>query len=313
MTSRPIVRDEIARALRIIRPYVRKTPIIDVDSTDLGFAGGPLTLKLESLQHAGSFKARGAFANLLMRNVPVAGVTAASGGNHGAAVAFAARRLGHKATIFVPEVSSPAKIQRIRELGADLVVAGTHYAEAAEGCRAFAATSGALNIHAYDQPETLLGQGTVGAEFEVQTGIDTLLVAVGGGGLIGGIAAWYEGRVRIIGVEPQSSCALDAALAAGKPVDVAVGGVAVDSLGAQRVGELMFPLARTFVEDVFLVSDDAIVDAQRRLWQTLRIVTEPGGATALAALTSGIYRPGPEERVGVLVCGGNSNAVDFDR
>lgn len=314
MTSRPIVRDEIARTLKIIRPHVRKTPVLDVDAGDLGLTGGPVTMKLECLQHAGSFKARGAFANLMMRGVPEAGVTAASGGNHGAAVALAAARLGHKATIFVPEVSSPAKVQRIKELGADLVVTGAHYAEAADACRDFAARTGALDIHAYDQPETLLGQGTVGVELEAQAGgLDTLLVAVGGGGLIGGIAAWYEGRIRIIGVEPETSRALDAALEAGKPVDVDVAGLAVDSLGARRVGDLMFPLARAFVEDVFLVSDEAIRDAQIRLWTALRVVAEPGGAAALAALVSGIYRPGPEERVGVLVCGANSNAVDFGR
>lgn len=310
MTSPAVTRDAIARLHHKIRGHVRRTPVIEIEPADLGIEAGRLTLKLECLQHAGSFKARGAFANLVSRSVPAAGVTAASGGNHGAAVAFAAARLGHPATIFVPEISSPAKIERIGQLGARLVVGGRQYADAAEACRRYAAESGALDVHAYDQAETLLGQGTVGLEIEAQAPqIDTLLVAVGGGGLIGGIAAWYEGRIKIIAVEPETCRAFDAAIEAGKPVDVDVSGVAADSLGARQVGRLMFPIARAFVEDVFLVSDDAIKTAQQRLWDTLRIVAEPGGATALAALTSGIYRPDPAERVGVLVCGANTSAV----
>jgi len=313
--SATITPDDIARTFQKIRSHIRKTPVVEVDGGDLGLGGGSrILLKLECLQHTGSFKPRGAFANLLMRPVPAAGVAAASGGNHGAAVAYAAVRLGHKATIFVPEISSPAKIQRIRDLGAELVIGGARYAEAAEACRAHCRRTGALDVHAYDQTETLLGQGTLGLELEVQMPeLDTLLVAVGGGGLIGGIASWHEGRVRIIGVEPETCRALDAALEAGAPVDVEVSGVAADSLGAQQVGALMLPIAQTYVEEVFLVPDAAIRDAQRRLWQTLQIVAEPGGATALAALTSGIYRPAEGERVGVLVCGANTPAVDFDR
>jgi threonine dehydratase len=239
-------------------------------------------------------------------------VIAASGGNHGAAVAYAAGRLGKPATIFVPSVSSAAKVARIRGYGASLVVWGDRYADALAESERFAAQSGALPIHAYDQPETLMGTGTVGLEFEAQDpALDSLLVAVGGGGLIGGIAAWYEGRIRVIGVEPSAAPTLTRALEAGHPVDAEAGGIAADSLAPKRVGELMFPLAQRFVEQVVLVGDDAIRQAQERLWDVLRVATEPGGAAAFAALLSGRYRPRPGERVGVLVCGGNTTAVNF--
>ena len=274
----------------------------------------PLTLKLESLQHSGSFKARGAFASLLLDPVPAAGVAAASGGNHGAAVAYAARALEVEARIFVPTISSPAKIELIRSYGADLVVEGERYADALERCEAYVAASGARSVHAYDQPATLLGQGTLGLEIETQApGIETLLVAVGGGGLIGGIAAWYQGRVRIVAVESDGAPSLHMALAAGRPVDAPQGGIAADSLAPRQVGQLMFPLARDYVDRVVLVTDDAIRHALALLWDRLRLVAEPGGAAALAALTSGAYRPGKGERVGVLICGGNTTAVDFRR
>ncbi len=293
-----------------IRPHIRRTPAVEVDAADFGLAPGPLALKLELLQHTGSFKARGAFTNLLLRDVPPAGVVAASGGNHGVAVAFAAQKLARPATIFVPTVSSPAKMERIRSYGAHLVVTGDRYDDALQASRAFAAESGAMAVHAYDQVETLLGQATTGLEFEEQApALDTLLVAVGGGGLIGGIAAWYAGRVRIIGVEPEECPTLAMALAAGRPVDAPSGGVAADSLAPKRVGELMFPLAQAYAPQVVLVPDRAILDAQRALWSTLRIVAEPGGAAAFAALHSGAYRPAAGERVGVLVCGGNTGAV----
>ncbi len=312
MADQEISRDAIAATYNRLRQHVRKTPIIESPAGDFGIDAGMLTFKLEHLQHAGSFKSRGAFANLLMRDVPKAGVTAASGGNHGAAVAYAASKLGRKATIFVPEISSPAKIQRIRDFGADLVVGGAAYADALAACEAHGKKTGALGVHAYDQAETLLGQGTVGLELEAQApGIDTLLVAVGGGGLIGGIAAWYESRVRIVGVEPATSNALFQAFAAQTPVDVDVSGLAADSLGARRVGSLMFPIARSFVEQVVLVSDAAIQEAQLRLWQSLRLVLEPGGAASFAALLSGAYKPAKGERVGVLLCGANTTAVDF--
>jgi threonine dehydratase len=312
MAGEGISRERIAAAHNRIRNHIRRTPVTDVAGADLGIEHPSIKLKLELLQHAGSFKARGAFANLLLRDVPPAGVTAASGGNHGAAVALAAARLGAKAAIFVPEISSPAKIEAIRRQGADLHVGGARYVEALAACEAYTARTGAMAVHAYDQIETLLGQGTVGLELEAQEpGLDTLLVAVGGGGLIGGIAAWYGGRIKVLGVEPATSCALDAALAAGRPVDVEVSGIATDSLGATRIGSLAFQIARDLVEEVFLVSDDAIREAQRRLWQSLRVVAEPGGAAALAALTSGVYRPARGERVGVLVCGGNTTAVSL--
>ena len=307
-----IDRDHIARTYEAIHPYIRRTPIVEVEGSDFGLDGIRIVLKLESLQHAGSFKARGAFANLLLRDVPAAGVVAASGGNHGVAVAFAAMKLKKPARIFVPEVASPTKLKRIRECGADLVVTGERYADALAASAVWAAQSGALVIHAYDQVETLLGQGTVGLEFEEQCPpLDSLIVAVGGGGLIGGIAAWYSSRIKIIGVEPEAAPTLTRALEAGRPVDAEAGGIAADSLAPKRVGELMFPIARAHVKSVLLVSDEAIQEAQRTLWKVLRVVAEPGGAAAFAALLSRRYRPQPGERVGVLVCGGNTTAVNL--
>jgi threonine dehydratase len=305
-------RDAIARAAVLIAPYIRRTPALEVDGADFGLPGLRLVLKLELLQHAGSFKTRGAFSNLLTRNVPAAGVIAASGGNHGAAVAYAAQQLGKPATIFVPCVSSAAKMARIRGYGARLVVSGDRYADALAESERFAAQTGGLTIHAYDQVETLMGTGTVGLEFEEQdSALDSLLVAVGGGGLIGGIAAWYQGRVRLTGVEPVAAPTLTRALEAGRPVDAEAGGIAADSLAPKRVGELMFPLAQRFVEEVVLVEDSDIVQAQESLWDVLRIATEPGGAAAFAALLAGRYRPRSGERIGVLVCGGNTTAVKF--
>ena len=281
---------------------------------DFGLAQARVVVKLELLQRAGSFKTRGAFANLLTRTVPPAGVVAASGGNHGAAVAYAAMQLKVPAKIFVPTISSPAKIDRIRAYGADLVVGGERYAEALAASEAWAAETGALQVHAFDQRETLLGQGTVGLELTAQAPeLDTLLVAVGGGGLIGGIAAWYRGGVRVIGVEPELAPTLSEALKAGRPVDAPAGGIAADSLAPRRIGELVFPIARDYVDRVVLVEDEAIGRAQRTLWDSLRIVAEPGGAAALSALLSGAYKPARDERVGVLVSGGNSTAVRFGR
>jgi threonine dehydratase len=312
--SASIDRETIGSVGEIIRPHIRRTPSVEVDGADFGLDSSSLVLKLESLQHSGSFKARGAFANLLLREVPEAGVVAASGGNHGVAVAFAAMKLGKPARIFVPRVASRSKIDRIKGYGADLVVAGDLYADALAESETWAAASGALTLHAYDQRETLLGQGTVGLEMEEQSpALDTLLVAVGGGGLIGGVAAWYGGRIRIVGVEPERAPTLTAALAAGHPVDCEAGGIAADSLAPRRVGELMFPIAKAWVDPMVLVPDEAIVLAQDALWETLRIAAEPGGAAALAALLSRRYVPRPGERVGVLVCGGNTTAVDFRR
>jgi threonine dehydratase len=306
--------DQIRRCEKLIRPYVRRTPAIDIDGVDAGVNSPKISLKLELLQHSGSFKARGAFANLLLRQVPAAGVVAASGGNHGAAVAYAAMTLKVPAKIFVPCVSSPAKIARIREYGADLVIEGDRYADALAASEAWMERSGAMPVHAFDQYETMLGQGTVGQELSDQApDIDTLLVAVGGGGLIAGIAAWYAGAIKIVGVEPFASPTLTKALAAGRPVDAEAGGLAADSLAPQRVGEKVFPIVKSHVHSTVLVTDEAISQAQKILWRTLRIVAEPGGAAAFSALTSGAYKPQTRERVGVIVSGGNTTAVNFNQ
>jgi threonine dehydratase len=305
---------QIRANYQVIAPHIRRTPVIEVDGNDFGISVPRVSLKLESLQHAGSFKARGAFTNLLTRNIPEAGVVAASGGNHGAAVAFAAMKRAVPAKIFVPSIASPAKIRQITDYGANLVVAGERYADALAASEAWVAQSGAMPIHAFDQMETLLGQGTVGLELESQVGdLTTLLIAVGGGGLIAGISSWYEGRIKIVGVEPEQAPTLTRALEAGRPVDAEAGGIAADSLAPRRVGELVFPIIQSYVKKTVLVSDEAIHDAQRRLWTTLRVVAEPGGAAALAALTSRRYVPDLSERVGVLICGGNTTAVDFER
>jgi threonine dehydratase len=305
---------QIAHCERLIRPYIRRTPVIEIDAADFGLEPGRLFFKLELLQHSGSFKVRGGFANLLTREVPPVGVAAASGGNHGAAVAYAAMKRQVPAKIYVPRISSPAKIARIREYGADLVIEGEHYADALAACESWLEKSGAMAVHAYDQDETILGQGTLGLELAEQAAdIDTLLVAVGGGGLIAGIAAWYAGRIKVIGVEPIAAPTLKKALAAGRPVDAEVGGVAADSLAPRRIGDRVFPIAAKYVREVLLVADDAIVKSQTALWQTLRIAAEPGGAAAFSALLSGVYKPERGERVGVVLSGGNSTAVNFDR
>src|SRR5229473_1353027 len=307
-----ITQNRIIAAHQLIRPHVRRTPVVEADGADFGLGPINLAFKLESLQHSGSFKARGAFTNLLTREVPAAGVVAASGGNHGAAIAFAAMKLGKPARVFRPTVCSPEKIDRIRGYGANLVITGERYADALAASEAWVAETGALRIHAYDQVETLLGQGTLGLELEQQApNLDTLLVAVGGGGLIGGVAAWYSGRIKIIGVEPETAPTLALALQAGHPVDSPAGGIAADSLAPKRVGELMFPIAQTHVQSVLLVSDRVIQQAQEALWKVLRLVAEPGGAAALAALLTRSHQPKPGERVGVLICGANTSAVNF--
>jgi threonine dehydratase len=305
---------QIEAAHRVIVPYIRRTPVVAVDGADFQLPLERLSLKLELLQHAGSFKSRGAFANLLTRTIPRAGVAAASGGNHGAAVAFAAMRLGVPARIFVPKVASPAKLRQIAQYGAELVITGERYADALAASDLWTRESRAMSIHAFDQVETLLGQGTIGLELEQQVSdLDTLLVAVGGGGLIAGIAAWYQGRMKIVGVEPEEAPTLTSALSAGCPVDAKAGGIAADSLAPRRVGELVFPIVRRYGVETVLVSDDAIRDAQLQLWTVMRVVAEPGGAAAFAALSSRRYVPQRGERVGILICGGNTVAVDFDR
>jgi len=306
-------RARIADVHPVIKPYIRQTPVIELAGADCGLPSNTIALKIESAQYSGSFKARGAFANLLMRQIPSAGVAAASGGNHGAAVAYAAMKLGVPANIFVPAISSPAKLQRLRDYGAELVVTGDRYSDALAACEASILESGALSVHAFDQIETLLGQGTTGMEFEQQyPELDSVLVAVGGGGLIGGIAAWYAGKVKVIGVEPAASPTLSKALEAGRPVDAEAGGIAADSLAPKRVGELMFPIAQQFVAKVVLVTDEAIRAGQKTLWDLMRLVAEPGGAAPFAALLSGSYRPQSNERIGVVISGGNTTAVNFD-
>ena len=304
-----ITRKEILATYDTIRPWIRRTPVVQLELGELP----SVTLKLEQLQCAGSFKARGAFANLLLREVPAAGVVAASGGNHGVAVAYAASRVGSggqqsgvPARIFVPSVSSPAKMERIRQLGAELVVTGDRYADALAAAQDWVASSGAMSVHAFDQRETLLGQGTLGLELARQTEqLDTVLVAVGGGGLIGGVAAWFGGATRVIGVEPDGAPTLTLARAAGQPADAPAEGVAADALAPRRVGELMFPIAQAYVEDVVLVDDDAILAAQRVLWQTARIAAEPAASVGIAALLTGAYKPAPGEHVAVVISGAN--------
>ena len=312
---------EIDTAAQRIGAYVRVTPCIELEPRAFG-SPATLTLKLEMMQHTGSFKPRGAFNRILSANVPEAGVIAASGGNHGAAVAYAARTLGHMAEIFVPEPTPDIKVDRLRRYGARVVLIGTSYAEAYAASQERAQETGALDVHAYDQIEVLAGQGTLARELERQLGaldtgtldtgtLDTVLVAVGGGGLIGGVAAWFAGRVRVVGVEPERCPALYAAREAGEPVDVDVSGIAADSLGARRIGNLAFLIAQPYVESVVLVADEEIRSAQRNLWDRLRILTEPGGATALAGLLSGKYQAKPGERVGVIVCGANTDPARF--
>jgi len=303
-------RERIQATERVIRPYIRRTPVLEVDGSEFGLDSIKIIFKLELFQHGGSFKARGAFTNMLTRKVPAAGVVAASGGNHGVAVALAAMKLGKPATIFVPSVASPAKLDRIREYGAELIIAGDRYAESLEASEAWTKESGALPIHAYEGDETLLGQGTLGLELEKQDPeIDSLLVAVGGGGLIGGVAAWYQNRVKVVSVEPTEAPTLQLALKAGRPVDSPAGGIAADSLAPRQVGQQMFPIAQRFVQSSLLVEDSEILDAQKRLWEATRIIAEPGGATAFAGLLSGRYKPQRGERVGVIVCGGNTEKV----
>jgi threonine dehydratase len=306
-----ISRAEIQDAGRRIAKHVRRTPVMALEEKAFGI-DAKLFFKLECVQHTGSFKPRGAFNCILSSTIGETGVIAASGGNHGAAVAYAAHHLGHRAEIFVPTITPANKVARLKHYGAAITITGDRYSEALAASRERAAQTGAVSIHAYDDPCVLAGQGTLGMEFEEQVrGLDSVLIAVGGGGLIGGVAAWYQDRVRVIGVEPERAPTLHKALAARQVVDVEVGGVAADSLGARRVGELMFPIAQKFVAQSLVITDDHIIAAQRALWQELRLVAEPGGATALAALLSGVYQPHAGERVGVVLCGSNADLASF--
>jgi threonine dehydratase len=305
-----IGRDQITAAHARIAPHIRRTPVVELDGAAIGLAH-PVTLKLELQQHTGSFKARGAFNNLLSREVPEAGVVAASGGNHGAAVGFAAARLGIPARIFVPSIAGEAKISLVRGTGATLEVIDGHYGQAAAAAEACREATGAMSIHPFDAPETLAGQGTLAAELEQQApGLDILLVAVGGGGLIGGIASWYAanmkaGRIRVVAVEPETAATLAVALRDGPETEIHPSGVAANSLGAPRIGRLAYDIARTYGIETITVPDEAISAAQALLWSSARILAEPGGAAALAALTSGRFKAPDGARIGVVVCGGN--------
>lgn len=301
-----IGRTEVEAAWRLIQPHVRRTPVIELAAGSLGVAA-PLALKLESLQLSGSFKGRGAFHKLLASQVPDAGIVAASGGNHGAAAAYAARALGYKAEIFVPTIAAPAKVARLRSYGAIVHQIGPVYAEARAASEKRAAETGALTVPAYEDEVVFAGAGSVALEFAEQARFDTLLIAVGGGGLIAGCCAAIGATVKIVAVETEGTPTLHAALGAGHPVDVAISGIAADALGASRIGTPNFEIARTLVRDSVLVTDDAVRKAQRALWEDLRMVAEPAGATGLAALMSGAYRPAPGERVATLICGANTD------
>jgi threonine dehydratase len=302
----PVSRDDVAAAAARLDGVVRRTPVLEVEAASL--ADVPVVCKLDLLQPTGSFKVRGAANLLLSADVPTAGVVAASGGNFGLAVAWAARRTGVAAHVFVPDSSPREKIDGLAALGAEVhVVAGT-YQQALDASEAWRAEHGGLQAHAYDQPEVVAGQGTCAVELEAQVdGLDTVLVAVGGGGLVGCVATWFAGRVRVVAVETEGCPALHAALAAGEPVAVEPAGLCVSSLGASRVGDLGFVAATAAGVESVLVTDEDVRAAQRRLWDACRLVAEPGGATALAALTAGAYRPAPGERVAVIVCGANTD------
>jgi threonine dehydratase len=301
----PVAQGDVEAAFERTRGHVRRTPVVEVEAEVLE-TPDPIVLKLEHLQHAGSFKPRGAFNRMLSGPVPRAGVVAASGGNFGVAVAYAASTLGHPAELYVPESTPAAKVERLHAFGGRVVVTGAFYADALVEADRRARETRALWMHAYDQPEMIAGNGTVARELESQCpDLDTLLVAVGGGGLIAGIAAWFEGRVRVVGVETTRTASMAAALAGGEPVDVEVGGIAADALGARRVGDHCFEVAKRFVDRVVLVGDDDVRRAQHALWQRLRLLVEPAGAAAPAAVLAGAYRPEPGERVGVLLCGAN--------
>ncbi len=310
-----IERQDVETAAARIGGSVRRTPVAQVEAATFG-TPGPLWLKLEHLQHTGSFKARGAFNRVLAAReqgaLPASGVVTASGGNAGLAVAFAAATVGVPAQVFVPTTAPAVKVARLAALGAGVVQHGTQYAEAFEAAVEHAAESGALFCHAYDQLEICAGQGTLALELAEQVpDVDTVLVAVGGGGLVAGVAAALEGRVRVVGVEPETIPTLHAALAAGGPVDVDVSGVAADALGARRLGDIAYSVATRCGVQSVLVSDRSIVEARRLLWQQCRLVVEHGGAAALAALLDGGYRPEPGERVAVVLCGANTDPSDL--
>lgn len=302
-----IGRNDIAAAHARIAPHIRRTPVLALEPGALGLEI-PLTVKLEQLQITGSFKVRGAFNNVLAAGLLDAGVVAISGGNHGAAVGYAASRLGARSTVFVPAmIADPVKIARMQRFGAEVILAEGSVADAFAAYEAHAAETGAVPVHPYGSPETLAGQGTIGLELEQQApDVDTLLVSVGGGGLIGGIAAWYAGRVQIVAVETHGTNSLDRTLNGTLPENFQVSGISASGLGAASIAPLPLEIINAHVAQNVVVSDDDVIEAQRRLWADTRTIGEPGGVTALAALTSGAYVPAGDERVAVLICGGNA-------
>lgn len=303
--SAVVERGAIEAAADRIGDHVRRTPVVRLEAGAVGLSL-PLWLKLDLLQPTGSFKVRGAFSLLQARQVPPAGVIAASGGNFGLAIAYAAHALGHAATVFVPGTTPSVKIDRIRELGATVEVVAGYYPEAFEASQDRAAETGALVAHAYDQPEIVAGAGTCAAELDADVaGLDTVLVAVGGGGLIAGTVGWYEGRARVVGVESEGTPTLFEARRAGHPVDVAVGGIAASALGARRIGSIAWAAVTRWTVESVLVGDDDLRAAQRRLWDAARLLVEPAAAAPLAALLTGAYRPEPGERLAIVLCGAN--------
>ncbi|MGN6612054.1 MAG: threonine/serine dehydratase [Angustibacter sp.] len=310
-----ITREDVEQAAARIGAHVRRTPVAVVEAAGFG-TPAPLTLKLEHLQHTGSFKARGAFNRVLAARergeLTDVGVVAASGGNAGLAVAHAAATVGVAAEVFVPATAPAVKVARLAALGATVRQVGREYAEAYEAARERADANGAVFCHAYDQPEICAGQGTLALELAEQApDVDTVLVAVGGGGLMAGVAAALEGRARVVGVEPESVPTLHRALAAGAPVDVEVSGIAADSLGARRLGGIAFEVANRCGVQSVLVSDAAVIAARRLLWQQCRLVVEHGAAAALAALLEGTYTPEPGESLAVILCGANTDPSDL--
>ncbi|MEL7207692.1 MAG: threonine/serine dehydratase [Actinomycetota bacterium] len=299
-------RADIVAAAERIGPHVRRTPMLAVGAEVVG--AGPAELKLELLQHTGSFKPRGAFNRVLTADVPETGIIAASGGNHAAAVAHVGQALALPTEIFVPEAAPPIKLRRLESYPATVTRCGSLYDDAQAASDERAQATGALVVHPYDLADVIAGQGTVGREIEQDgAGADTVLVAVGGGGLIAGVAGWFRGDARVVAVEPATSRCLGAALDAGRPVAVDVSGLASDSLGARQVGDLAHAAAAAWVDRAVTVTDEAIAEAQHALWERLRLVVEPGGAAAVAALRSGSYVPSDGERVVAIVCGANTD------
>ena len=306
-----ITANDIESAYTRIQSYLRYTPVIEIEGDALGVTH-PVSFKLEQLQHTGSFKPRGAFNALLAKDIPSAGVVAASGGNHGAAIAFAAGTLDIPAKIFLPDFTVPVKIERIRSFGAAVEVTGSEFTQTLSAAQDYAAGTGAVSVHPYDELETVAGQGSLGLEIEKQLPeLDTLLVSVGGGGLIGGIAAWFEDRVKIVSVESEGTATLFTALKSGPDAEITASGIAASALGASRVGTIVYPTLKRSVKQAVLVSDRDIIEAQRRLWSAARIIAEPGGVTALAALTSGTYKAAIGENIGVVICGANADPSWF--